>query len=92
MSNSAEKFLDDVINEPFSFGSMIENIRKTNYEYLTFKGFASWLGISEKDLELIENNSKNLSEKEVSNLLSIIDSINSQFEVDILRIKMYNSI
>jgi succinate dehydrogenase flavin-adding protein (antitoxin of CptAB toxin-antitoxin module) len=73
MSNSAEKFLDDVINEPFSFGSMIENIRKTNYEYLTFKGFASWLGISEKDLELIENNSKNLSEKEVKNFAKLLE-------------------
>ena len=58
MSKEALKFLDEVIGEEFTFGTMIRNIRLTDYESMTQKEFANILGLSVTRLSDIENDRK----------------------------------
>lgn len=58
MSKEALNFLDEVIGEEFTFGSMIRNIRLTDYEGMTQKEFANILGLSVTRLSDIENDRK----------------------------------
>ena len=55
MSREANKILDEIIGERFTFGLMIKNIRLTEFEEMTQKEFASMLGLSATRLSDIEN-------------------------------------
>lgn len=46
MSKDAIKILDSIIDETFTFGMLIKNIRLTDYEGMTQREFAEMLGLS----------------------------------------------
>jgi transcriptional regulator with XRE-family HTH domain len=68
MSREANKILDEIIGERFTFGLMIKNIRLTDYEGMTQKEFASMLGLSVTRLSDIENDRKPTSIKKALEL------------------------
>ena len=68
MSREANKILDEIIGERFTFGLMIKNIRLTEFEEMTQKEFASMLGLSATRLSDIENDRKPISIKKAIEL------------------------
>jgi transcriptional regulator with XRE-family HTH domain len=68
MSREANKILDEIIGERFTFGLMIKNIRLTEFEEMTQKEFASMLGLSATRLSDIENDRKPTSIKKAIEL------------------------
>lgn len=68
MSKDAEKVLNEIIDEPFTFGFLIKSIRETEYEDMTQQKFAEFLGISKSRLSDIENNRYTISIKKAIEL------------------------
>jgi transcriptional regulator with XRE-family HTH domain len=68
MSKDAEKVLNEIIDEPFTFGFLIKSIRETEYDDMTQHKFAEFLGISKSRLSDIENNRYTISIKKAIEL------------------------
>lgn len=68
MSKDAEKVLNEIIHEPFTFGFLIKSIRETEYDDMTQQKFAEFLGISKSRLSDIENNRYTISIKKAIEL------------------------
>lgn len=83
MSKEALKFLDEVIGEKLTFGSMIRTIRLTSYEDINFKEFANMLGISESELDAIEKGIKIASVEQAKHFALVLED-SEKFFLEVL--------
>ncbi|MCF6768523.1 helix-turn-helix domain-containing protein [Thiotrichales bacterium 19S11-10] len=92
MNVSASKFLDDLVPEPTTFGSLIKNIRLTEYDNMTQPEFAEKiLGISKTRLSDIENNRKPTSIKKAVELAVTLGQSKRYFVLIIMQDMLRNN-
>lgn len=75
--NNAQKFLDDLIGHPMSFGDLLETVRESRE--LSQKEFAKKLKISPSHLCDIEKNRKTVSPDRAVKFAKILGESEKQF-------------
>ncbi|MBL4654130.1 MAG: helix-turn-helix transcriptional regulator [Flavobacteriales bacterium] len=91
MSKEALDFLDEIIGEDFTFGSMIKNIRLTDYDNMTQKDFASMLQLSIGRLSDIENDRKPTSIKKAIELAKQLEQSKRFFVATVIQDMLNNN-